>query len=62
MKTKRIINATFWTVLAVVLVVYVCIEWHRQGCGVSSLVLAAAVYMIGCGGFGFIADEHIRGN
>lgn len=62
MKAKRIINAVFWAVLATVIVVYVCIEWHRQGCGVSSLVLATAVYLTGCGGFGYIADEHIRGN
>lgn len=62
MKAKRIINAVFWAVLAIVLVVYVCIEWHRQGCSVSSLALAAALYLAGCGAFWFIFDEHIRGN
>ena len=60
MKTKRIINAVCWAVLAVAIITSVCIEWSRQDCGAGSVVLASALYLLFCGGFGYMIDEAIR--
>lgn len=48
MKAKRIINLVVWLVVAVALVVVVCLEWHRQGCGWWSFVAASVVYGLMC--------------
>lgn len=44
MKRAKIINIIFWVTLWLILSIAVCIEWHRQGCGVSSLIIACAFY------------------
>ena len=60
MKAKRIINMVVWLVVAVALVVYVCLECHRQGCGWQSLVLAISFYGVLSAGLWYAVDEMIR--
>jgi len=39
-KTKRIINASVWAVIGIVLSAVVVRSWYWQGCNATSLVLA----------------------
>lgn len=41
---KRILNLAVLSVVALLLCTLVCVEWHRQGCGVWSLVAAVSFY------------------
>ena len=41
---KRTIFRTAWAVVSLALIALVCYEWHRQGCGVWSLVAAVSFY------------------
>ena len=41
---KRIIFRTAWAVVSLALIAFVCVEWHKQGCGVWSLVAAVSFY------------------
>ena len=43
MKKKNIFR-TVWVVISLALIASVCVEWHRQGCGVWSLVAAISFY------------------
>ena len=43
---KRTIFRTEWAVVSLALIAFVCVEWHRQGCGVWSLVAAISFYGI----------------
>lgn len=43
---KRNIFRTAWAVVSLALIAFVCVEWHRQGCGVWSLVAAISFYGI----------------
>lgn len=61
MKTKRLVNAAVWTAAAIALTAGVCVEWQRQGCGVSSLVLGIAIFGMFCIGFGIAFDQTIQG-
>ena len=41
---KRNIFRTAWAVVSLSLIAFVCVEWHRQGCGVLSLIAAISFY------------------
>ena len=41
---RRVINVCVWVAIAAVLLGYVCMEWHAQGCGWQSLVMACGFY------------------
>ena len=41
---KRNIFRTAWAVVSLALIALVCVEWHKQGCGVWSLVAAISFY------------------
>ena len=41
---KRNIFRTVWAVVSLALIAFVCVEWHKQGCGVWSLVAAVSFY------------------
>ena len=57
----RIANGCVWALLTAVLVVLVLVEWHRQGCGIGSMVVALAMYVGLCVGFWFMVDQAIQG-
>lgn len=61
MKRARTINAIAWVLIAITLCTYVVIEWHQQGCGVKSLVLASALYTSFCAAIGVVIDLTIQG-
>lgn len=60
MKRARIINAIIWIALSVTLCVWVSIEWHNQGCSVSSLITACAMYIAMPGVLGMTIDQTIK--
>ena len=41
---KRNIFRTAWAMFSLALIAFVCVEWHRQGCGVWSIVAAISFY------------------
>ena len=41
---KRNIFRTVWAVVSLALITFVCVDWHRQGCGVWSLIAAVSFY------------------
>ena len=41
---KRTIFRTAWAVVSLALIAFVFVEWHRQCCGVWSLVAAISFY------------------
>ena len=41
---KRNIFRTAWAVVSLALICFVCYWWHKQGCGVWSLVAAVSFY------------------
>ena len=43
---KRTIFRTAWAVCSLAMIAFVCVEWHRQGCGVWSLIAAISFYGI----------------
>ena len=43
---KRNIFRTAWAVVSLVLIAFVCYWWHRQGCGVWSLIAAVSFYCV----------------
>lgn len=45
MKKKNIFK-TEWVVVSLALIALVCVEWHRQGCDMWSLVAAISFYGI----------------
>ena len=40
----RIITGIIFAVIAIILIVYVCIEWNKNGCGWESLACMIAMY------------------
>ncbi len=60
MKTARRINAAIWTAIGIALCVWVCYEWHKQGCGWESLLVGVLWYSTACTCFCLCADEHIK--
>ena len=43
---KRNIFRTAWALVSLALIAFVCVEWHRQGCCVWSLIAAISFYGI----------------
>ena len=60
MKKKRIINAAIWAAITLAICAMVVVEWHAQGCGVSSLIAAIAMYTICTAAIGFCIDQTIQ--
>lgn len=60
MKTARRINAAIWAAIGIALTTYVCIEWHKQGCGWDSLWAAIVFYGMFSLCFCGVVDEHIK--
>lgn len=60
MKTARRINAAVWAAIGIALVMSVCYEWQRQGCGWGSLLVGAAWYTTLCVGICLFIDKQIK--
>ena len=60
MKTARLINAAIWAAIGITLTTWVCIEWHKQGCGWDSQWVAIAFYGTFSICFCLFVDEHIK--
>ena len=56
---KRTIFRTAWAVVSLALIAFVCVEWHRQGCGVLSLIAAISFYGVLSAGL-LIAVEDVK--
>ena len=57
---KRTIFRTSWAVVSLALIALVCVEWHRQGCGVWSLVAAVSFYGVLSAGLMIAAEDVIE--
>jgi len=60
MKAKRIINGTFWAIIAIVLSTIVCLEWHENGCDWTALLVAIIFYTVLSAGFAYMVDQTIK--
>lgn len=60
MKTARIINGLFWAIQCAVICTLVCVEWHKNGCGLYSLLAGAGFFVILHAAFWYSIDETIR--
>lgn len=60
MKTARRINAAIWAAIGIALVVGVCYEWHKQGCGWDSLLVGAIWNTTLCTGICLSVDQKIK--
>lgn len=60
MKTARRINAAIWAAIGITLVVGVCYEWHKQGCGWDSLIVGALWYTTASAGLCGVIDQTIK--
>lgn len=60
MKTARVINGIVWAVMTAGVIAMVVAEWHAQGCGLKSLLLAGALYLSMGVAFWFGADQTIK--
>lgn len=56
----RIITGIIFAVIAIILIVYVCIEWNKNGCGWKSLACMIAMYGSCLGGLWYSADQTIK--
>ncbi len=61
MKTARVINGIVWAVVTIGIMAMVVAEWHSQGCGLKSLILAGVFYTSMGVAFWFGADQMIQG-
>ena len=57
---KRNIFRTVWAVVSLALIALVCVEWHKQGCGVWSLVAAVSFYGVLSAGFMMAVEDVIE--
>ena len=55
---KRTIFRTAWAFVSLALIALVCYWWHKQGCGVWSLIAAVSFYGVLSAGF-MIAVEDV---
>ena len=58
---KRTIFRTAWAICSLVLIAFVCVEWHKQGCGVWSLVAAISFYGVLSAGLMVAVEDVIEG-
>jgi hypothetical protein len=61
MKLYRIINASFWAIVAVALSIAVVIEWSSKAAPAQSLVMACAFYTAACAALCGVIDQTIQG-
>ena len=57
---KRNIFRTAWAVVSLALIALVCYWWHKQGCGVWSLVAAVSFYGVLSAGLMVAVDDMIK--
>ena len=57
---KKIIFRTAWAVVSLSLIALVCYWWHKQGCGVWSLVEAVSFYGVLSAGLMVAVDDMIK--
>ena len=57
---KRTIFRTAWAVISLSLIALVCYWWHKQGCGVWSLVAAISFYGILSAGLMIAVEDVIE--
>ena len=57
---KKTIFRTAWAVVSLALIALVCYWWHKQGCGVWSLVAAISFYGILSAGLMIAVDDMIK--
>ena len=57
---KRNIFRTAWAVVSLALIAFLCVEWHRQGCGVWSLIAAVSFYGVLSAGLMIAVDDVIE--
>lgn len=60
MKTARRINAAIWAAIGITLTIWVCIEWHKQGCGWDSLWVGGLWNITLSLCIGLVIDNHIK--
>ena len=60
MKKARLINAAIWVALGAGIILLVCSEWYRMGCGKNSLIAASLIYGLFSASFCGIIDEQIK--
>lgn len=60
MKTARVINGIVWAVMTAGIIAMVVAEWHAQGCGLKSLLLAGVFYTSMGVAFWFGVDQTIK--
>ena len=60
MKKARVINGIVWAVMTIGVMAMVVVEWHSQGCGLKSLLLAGVFYTSMGVAFWFGADQMIK--
>ena len=54
---KKTIFRTAWAVVSLALIAFVCVEWHRQGCGIWSLIASVSFYGILSAGLMIAVDD-----
>ena len=57
---KRTIFRTALAVVSLALIAFVCVEWHRQGCGVWSLIAALSFYGVLSAGLMIAVEDVIE--
>ena len=59
MKKKNIFR-TVWAICSLALIAFVCVEWHKQGCGAWSLVAAVSFYGVLSAGLMIAVEDVIE--
>ena len=57
---KRTIFRTAWAMFSLALIALVCYWWHKQGCGVWSLVAAISFYGVLSAGMLIAVEDMIK--
>lgn len=60
MKKTRILTAIIFIAIALTIIPMVCIQWHIQGCQVSSLIAAIMFYSTLTAGMWYFVDLQIK--
>ena len=60
MKKKTIFRMA-WAMVSLALIAFVCVEWHKQGCGVWSLVAAVSFYGVLSAGLMIAVEDVMEG-
>ena len=57
---KRTIFRMAWAVVSLALIALVCVEWHKQGCGVWSLIAEISFYGVLSAGLMIAVEDVIE--